>query len=178
MGWEIWHDSNGQNTNRIGFFCNTADVSFGPVIYTDGGFDKSEFYTLWDKANLGDARSMDEGELSTHGRHLVRLGGWEDLLIITMSVYHSDGKNVPVKIYEKLSKECFQNCGQSPYQPELESRFDSTEVGEKQWDFITEAVEELNEQMKIMVIQQDENTKVSQEYMGLTVVFEWEVIDE
>ena len=51
-------------------------------------------------------------------------------------------------------------------------------MGEKQWDFITEAVEELNEQMKIMVIQQDENTKVSQEYMGLTVVFEWEVIDE
>ena len=178
MGWEVWHDE-GDSYGRIGFFCNTADVSFGPVIYTGSGFDKPQFYELWEMASLPDARTMNESELVSKARHIVRLSDWEDLLIITMRVYATDDKNAPVKIYEKVSKECFQNCEQSPFDEKLEAMYDyETEEGEAHWDFITEAVEELNNEMKIKILQEDEKQKISEEYNGVLVEFEWEVLDE
>jgi len=178
MGWEVWHDE-GDSYGRIGFFCNTADVSFGPVIYTGTGFDKSQFYQLWDKANLPDARSMDEGELSSKSRHLVRLSNWEDVLIVTMNVYRTDGTNAPVKIFDHVSKECFENATQSAFHKVLEVQFDDdTEEGEAQWDFVCEAVEEMNDEMAIMVIREDEQQQISHEYKGVIVEYVWEVLDE
>ena len=59
MSWEIWQDQaswypesdDKHTTYRIGFFCNTADVSFGPVMYFDVSmrFDdaKDEIYQKW-----------------------------------------------------------------------------------------------------------------------------------
>ena len=180
MGWELWHDE-GDSYGRIGFFCNTADVSFGPVIYTDSGFDKKMFYELWDKSSLPDARSMTETELSTNSRHLVRLSGWEDLVIVTMSVYKSDGTNAPVKIFEKASKEAFQNAHQSPFHKELEALFDyETEEGESQFDFINWAIEDMNKEMDTLILSQSDKTKIEQhsDADGITVAYEWEVLDE
>tara|TARA_Y100000748_G_C15366910_1_gene438088 strand:+ start:193 stop:759 length:567 start_codon:yes stop_codon:yes gene_type:complete len=187
MGWEVWHDE-GDSYGRIGFFCNTADVSFGPVIYTGSGFDKAQFYELWEKAHLPDARTMDEtSELGSKARHIVRLSNWEDLLIVTMKVYKSDGKNAPVKIFDTVSKECFQNSRQSPFHLKLESFFDYEDLESDKddieaWDFICEAVEDLNDEMEIAVISEsDENTlekTMMTDTQTIKVVFEWEVLDE
>ena len=60
MAWEIWQqqasfypdDDDKHTTYRIGFFCNTSDVSFGPVLYFDVamGFESAaeEIYKKWD----------------------------------------------------------------------------------------------------------------------------------
>ena len=60
MSWEIWQDQasfypdgdDKHTTYRIGFFCNTADVSFGPVLYFDVGMGfedaRDEIYSRWD----------------------------------------------------------------------------------------------------------------------------------
>tara|TARA_R100001530_G_C4193759_1_gene122875 strand:+ start:213 stop:482 length:270 start_codon:yes stop_codon:yes gene_type:complete len=59
MSWEIWQDQascypesdDKHTTYRIGFFCNTTDVSFGPVMYFDVsmGFEdaQDEIYHKW-----------------------------------------------------------------------------------------------------------------------------------
>lgn len=60
MAWEIWQekasfypsDDDKHTTYRIGFLCNTTDISFGPVMYFDVGFNfedaKDEIYRKWD----------------------------------------------------------------------------------------------------------------------------------
>tara|TARA_B100000131_G_scaffold308223_1_gene337329 strand:+ start:563 stop:1123 length:561 start_codon:yes stop_codon:yes gene_type:complete len=186
MGWEVWYDE-GNSYGRMGFFCNTADVSFGPVIYTGGGFDKSQFYELWDKAHLPDARTMDESELGSKGRHIVRLSDWDDILIITMSVYKSDGANAPVKIFDTVSKEAFANARQSPFHKELEGLFEYEDLEADRedieaWDFISEAVEDLNDEMEIAIISQADETTVQKtmvtDTQTIKVVLEWELLDE
>ena len=105
------------------------------------------------KHTCPDARTMDEtSELGSKARHIVRLSNWEDLLIVTMKVYKSDGKNAPVKIFDTVSKECFQNSRQSPFHLKLEGFFDYEDLESDKddieaWDFICEAVEDLNDEM-------------------------------
>ena len=58
--WEVWSDKGGYDSTygHMGFFCNTADVSF--VFLTDTYFDKSIFYDMWSKGGFGDPRSDDK----------------------------------------------------------------------------------------------------------------------
>ena len=72
MAWELWQrhlktdeDDKYDGYYQIGFFCNTADVSFGPVMgflvdiseYKDA---RDEIYSRWDNA---DPRCLDEDEI-------------------------------------------------------------------------------------------------------------------
>jgi flagellar motor component MotA len=58
MGWEVIKD---KESETIGFFCNTADVCFGPIIYNeDKQLEKQEIYDHFiDK----DPRLLTEGEI-------------------------------------------------------------------------------------------------------------------
>jgi hypothetical protein len=77
MSWEIWQDQanwypdadDKHTTYRIGFFCNTMDVSFGPVLYFDVsmGFEnaKEEIYEKWStldprNSSMSDSDIADE----------------------------------------------------------------------------------------------------------------------
>ena len=56
MAWEVWSDKGGYDSTygHMGFFCNTADVSFYFVFLTDTYFDKGIFYDMWSKGGFGD----------------------------------------------------------------------------------------------------------------------------
>jgi|TARA_Y100000296_G_scaffold47130_1_gene54024 hypothetical protein len=84
MAWELWqqhlkHDDSDEYDGyyRIGFFCNTSDVSFGPVMgfqvdiadYKDA---RDEIYSRWDNA---DPRCLDEDEIRDT---ILRLDNRED----------------------------------------------------------------------------------------------------
>jgi hypothetical protein len=68
MSWEIWQQEQSWVSDekdkcfvyRIGFFCNTADVGFGPVLTfeVNNKFDdaRDEIYSRWD---TNDPRSGD-----------------------------------------------------------------------------------------------------------------------
>ena len=77
MSWEIWQDQanwypdadDKHTTYRIGFLCNTMDVSFGPVLYFDVsmGFEnaKEEIYEKWStldprNSSMSDSDIADE----------------------------------------------------------------------------------------------------------------------
>jgi len=71
MAWELWQndisydDPEYEGLYQIGFFCNTADISFGPVLgiqvdtskYKDA---REQIYEEW-KAN--DPRTLDSDEI-------------------------------------------------------------------------------------------------------------------
>ena len=81
MAWEVWSDTDSNRSyGQMGFFCNTADVSFGPVFMTDSYFDKGEFYKLWEKAGFKDPRKMDvtDSDISKQTRHILNLMSWDD----------------------------------------------------------------------------------------------------
>tara|TARA_R100000655_G_scaffold34598_1_gene67283 strand:+ start:5113 stop:5328 length:216 start_codon:yes stop_codon:yes gene_type:complete len=58
MGWEVIND---KESNTIGFFCNTADVCFGPIIYNeDKQLEKQEIYNHFID---NDPRLLTENEI-------------------------------------------------------------------------------------------------------------------
>ena len=71
MAWEIWErqasfypdDDDKHTTYQIGFFCNTVDVSFGPVLYFDVamGFESAseEIYKKWEALDPRNAEMSD-----------------------------------------------------------------------------------------------------------------------
>ena len=71
MAWEIWQkeisydDPEYEGLYQIGFFCNTADTSFGPVLGIQVDTNKykdaeDQIYTEW-KAD--DPRTLDNDEI-------------------------------------------------------------------------------------------------------------------
>ena len=49
MGWEVWRKTYHYGEfAKFGFFCNTADVGFGPVFHLDCA-TTGEFYKIWDE---------------------------------------------------------------------------------------------------------------------------------
>ena len=55
MAWEVWYmPFNDFGYGKLGFFCNTADVSFGPVVYVSYSYDVrtvvGAIYEHWDEA--------------------------------------------------------------------------------------------------------------------------------
>ena len=72
MGWEVWRKTYHYGEfAKFGFFCNTADVGFGPVFHLDCA-TTGEFYKIWDEV-IGegvDPRSLHHDEI------------WENILKI------------------------------------------------------------------------------------------------
>ena len=67
MGWEMWFKSGDGYSARMGFFCNTSDKSFGPVLYVGSGWDEGEaisaFHRKWATDGWVDPRSMGDSSL-------------------------------------------------------------------------------------------------------------------
>ena len=180
MGWEVWSDTDSNRSyGQMGFFCNTADVSFGPVFMTDSYFDKSEFYKLWEQAGFKDPRQRDvtDSDISQQTRHILSLMSWDDNIIATMKVSRSDGKNAPILYFEQSTKDCFSNLDFSPFHEPLES------LEEADFTTVEDLIMGANENMKYLILHEDpydedKKTSFKDEHDGFIVEMEWEVIDE
>jgi len=154
MAWEVWSDKGGYDSTygHMGFFCNTADVSFGPVFLTDTYFDKMQFYDMWSKGGFGDPRSDDE------------------FLKATMTV--SQGDKV---IFTESLKNNWDSIDFSPFHPQLEA------LSEDDFDTVNELIEDGNNDMKVSLISEWSEEKGSttlKGYNDITVEMKWEVINE
>jgi hypothetical protein len=55
MAWEVWYmPLEDHGYGKLGFFCNTADICFGPVVYVSYSYDVdtvvNAIYDHWDEA--------------------------------------------------------------------------------------------------------------------------------
>lgn len=90
MGWELWAKETTYGWTQIGFFCNTADESFGPVVSAEVDTEKCgsawvrrEIYNRWDEAvrfirmNVSDPRSMNNHGIYMVCQAVFYLAGWQ-----------------------------------------------------------------------------------------------------
>jgi hypothetical protein len=56
MGWEVIHD---KDLGYAVIMCNTMNTAHNPVFRPNEDFNKSLFYSWWDKMRLQDPRQMD-----------------------------------------------------------------------------------------------------------------------
>ena len=170
MAWEIWSDKGGIDSTygHMGFFCNTADVSFGPVFLTDTYFDKMMFYKMWDMANFADPRS-NQGSLWSQTNRIIHLMDYKDNVQATMTV--SQGNKV---IFTQERKDNWDNIEFSPFHPELEA------LSEDDFDTVNELIDDANNDMKVLLIadfnEEVGSTKLSDN--GLSIELNWIVINE
>ena len=90
MAWEVWYMPIDEYAyGKLGFFCNTADISFGPVVYVDYSYDvatvRRAIYEHWDEAcrqvtgMAQDPRSMsDEHRIHDVAKRCLVLAELED----------------------------------------------------------------------------------------------------
>ena len=83
MAWEVWQKQAGYNpegedkhaTYQVGFFCNTVDVSFGPVVYFEVSMEytdaREEIYAKWDTI---DPRSCDNDQIYDELQRIMKGG--------------------------------------------------------------------------------------------------------
>jgi|TARA_Y100000310_G_scaffold102543_1_gene100728 hypothetical protein len=180
MAWEIWVDDGGRNTYRsyanMGFFCNTADVCFGPVFYVDSCFDKGQFYEMWGKAGFTDPRKRDSN-FESHAYRILTLMGYDDNVTATLKVLNR-GK----VLYEETRKECYDNLSFTPFQESLEAE------SEEDFDMICALMEGCENDMKhLLLTDPDENatfqeSQYKSEKLGhdfdIRVEMNWEVLDD
>lgn len=86
MGWEMWvyPDFDSSCYSRVGFFCNTADVSFGPVCYIYYGINSMveigvfmrQFYEAWEELIGWDPRGKDDDYIRDAVRVIEKHKGW------------------------------------------------------------------------------------------------------
>ena len=170
MAWEIWSDKGGIDSTygHMGFFCNTADESFGPVFLTDTYFDKMMFYKMWDMANFADPR-LNEGSLWSQTHRVIHLMDYKDNVQATMTV--SQGNKV---IFTQERKDNWDNIEFSPFHPELEA------LSEDDFDTVNELIDDANNDMKVLLIadfnEEVGSTKLSDN--GLSIELNWIVINE
>ena len=169
MAWEVWSDTNRDTSyGHMGFFCNTADVSFGPVFLTDNDFDKGTFYDMWDKANFADPRSQ-EGNLWSKTHRIIHLMDWKSNVKATMNVFH--GNKV---IFTESREENWDNIDFSPFHPELEA------LSEDDFDTVCDLLDDANNDMTVLLISEynDEKGSTKLSDNGLSIELNWEVINE
>ena len=170
MAWEIWSDEGGIDSSygHMGFFCNTADVSFGPVFLTDIYFDKLQFYEMWSKGGFADPRS-NQGSIWSKTHRIIHLMDYKDNVQATMTV--SQGNKV---IFTQERKDNWDNIEFSPFHPELEA------LSEDDFDTVNELIDDANNDMKVLLIadfnEEVGSTKLSDN--GLSIELNWIVINE
>ena len=180
MAWEIWVDDGGRHTYRsyanMGFFCNTADVCFGPVFYVDNCFDKGQFYEMWEKAGFKDPRT-DDANYTSHAYRIIRLMSYDDNIQASVKVFNH-GK----LLYEETRKECYENIGFSPFQETLESQ------SEEDFDTICALMEDCENDMKVLLLNSPDEKDTFMECVynserlghdfNVRVEMNWEVLDD
>jgi len=180
MSWEIWLDEGRGESYRsygnIGFFCNTADVCFGPVFYVDSCFDKGEFYEMWEKAGFTDPRKKDSN-FESHAYRIVTLMGYDNNIQATMRVFNH-GKLV----YEETRKECYATLSFFLFHDKVKSQ------SEEDFDMICALMEDCENDMKVRLLTDpDEKTTFMEciyesEPLGhdfnIRIEMEWEVLED
>jgi hypothetical protein len=88
MGWELWNKETDYGWTHFGFFCNTADESFGPVLGVERDFGgdlayaRSRFYEHWEQASRdvmgfhADPRSVGNDMLLRISHRTFVICGW------------------------------------------------------------------------------------------------------
>ncbi len=179
MAWEVWHEEDNDYGNyRIGFWCNTQDISFGPVLRVDSGFDKRDFYKHWDNANLADARHMESGELYESAKWITRIcNDYKDIATASLKIFKVKPNSAPYLIHEDNILSSFDMMEFSPYRDGLENR---ENISEDEYDAIHDLIEQLNEDMKDGILNRNENTTSWLENMvhGVRGEISWKVLDE
>jgi hypothetical protein len=174
MAWEVWSDKGGYDSTygQMGFFCNTADVSFGPVFLTDTNFDKGMFYDMWDKANFADPR-LNEGSLWSQTHRVIHLMDYKDNVQATMTVYRGE-PHIDNIIFIHSTKNNWDSIDFSPFHPQLEA------LSEDAFDTVIDLVEDANNDMKVLLIADFNEEKGSTTLTdnGIIVKMEWKVINE
>ena len=179
MGWEVWYQEDGENDRYLmGFFDNTLDQSFGPVLMVDYSFDKSNYYKMWDKANLADPRYMEVGELEESAKWVRRLiDDYTDIATANLKIYKVKPNSAPYLIHEDNIKASHDSLSFSPYNDTLEN---PDILNEDEYDRVHDMIEELNDEMKDHIAMRDDTTKSWMENMryGLRGEITWKVLDE
>lgn len=179
MGWEVWYQEDGENDRYLmGFFNNTLDQSFGPVLMVDYSFDKSNYYKMWDKANLADPRYMEVGELEESAKWVRRLiDDYTDIATANLKIYKVKPNSAPYLIHEDNIKASHDSLSFSPYNDTLEN---PDILNEDEYDTVHDMIEELNYEMKDHIAMRDDTTKSWMENMryGLRGEITWKVLDE
>ena len=175
MAWEVWSDKGGYDSTygHMGFFCNTADVSFGPVFLTDTHFDKGMFYDMWEKANFADPR-LDEGGLWSQTHRIIHLMDYKDNVEAKMTVYRGE-PHIDNIIFIHSTKNNWDGIDFSPFHPQLEA------LSEDAFDTVNDLIEDANNDMKASMIREyneGEGTITLKGYEDITVEMKWKVINE
>lgn len=174
MAWEIWSDEGGIDSSygHMGFFCNTADVSFGPVFLTDIYFDKLQFYEMWSKGGFADPRS-NQGSIWSKTHRIIHLMDYKDNVQATMTIYRGEA-TIDNIIFIQGTKNCWDNIDFSPFHPQLEA------LSEDDFDTVNELIDDANNDMKVLLIadfnEEVGSTKLSDN--GLSIELNWIVINE
>ena len=175
MAWEVWSDKGGYDSTygHMGFFCNTADVSFGPVFLTDTSFDKGIFYEMWDKANFADPR-RNEGDLWSKTHRIIHLMGYEDNVSAILTVYRGEPNKDNI-VFQMRRNSNWDDIDFSPFHPPLEA------LSEDDFDTVDELIQDANNDMKVSLIREYNEEKGSttlKGYNDIIVDMKWEVINE
>lgn len=180
MAWEVWHEEDNDYGNyRIGFWCNTQDISFGPVLRVDSSFDKRDFYKYWDNANLADARHMESGELFDNAKWITRIcNDYKDIATASLKIFKVKPNSAPYLIHEDTIVSSYDMLAFSPYKEALENL--STEDEWEDFDAVHDIVEQLNEDMKSELLHRNEKTTSWSENLkyGYRGEISWKVLDE
>ena len=175
MAWEVWSDKGGYDSTygHMGFFCNTADVSFGPVFLTDTYFDKMMFYKMWDMANFADPR-LDDKNLWSQTSRILHLMDYKDNVEAKMTVYRGE-PHIDNILYLHSTKNNWDSIEFSPFQPQLEA------LSEDRFDTVNDLIEDANNDMKVSLIREfneEEGSTTLKGYNDIIVEMKWEVINE
>ena len=175
MALEVWSDKGGIDSTygHMGFFCNTSDVSFGPVFLTDTYFDKGIFYEMWEKGGFGDPRS-DDNNLWSQTHRIIHLMDYQDTVDAMLTVYRGEPNKDNI-VFQIRKKDHWDNIDFSPFHPPLEA------LSENDFDTVDELIQDANNDMKVSLIREynEENGSTTLKgYNDLIVEMKWEVINE
>jgi len=169
MAWELWQDNTDEFNSLVGFYCSSGGGSFGPIIYTNSGFSKINFYDLWDRASLKDPRLMTETELCSTVSHLEKFIGWKENINATINVFIQESET---PFYTETVKTCYDNIDFSPFNPTLES------LSEEEFDIVNFLIEDCNASMKETILVENGDSKISHKDKTVKIVMSWEIDEE
>lgn len=156
----------------MGFFCNTSDVSFGPVFLTDTSFDKGIFYEMWDKGGFGDPRS-DDKNLWSQTHRIIHLMDYQDTVDAMLTVYRGEPNKDNI-VFQMRRNSNWDDIDFSPFHPPLEA------LSEDDFDTVDELIQDANNDMKVSLIREynEENGSTTLKDNDIIVEMKWEVINE
>ena len=181
MAWQVWHEEDSDYGHyRIGFWSDTTDTSFGPVLKVHSSFDKKAFNDLWEKAFYGgDPRTMEANDLYQNARWLVRIvDEYTDIATANLKIYKTSPNSAPYLIHEDNIISSYDMLEFSPYKEALENL--STDDDYEDFDAVHDIVEQLNEDMKSELLHRNEKTTSWRENLrhGYRGEISWKVLDE